>query len=228
VKTWWGALAIAATTSGVAQGQVGYPPAESPFRDLAYKQEATIVMGYFAAGADPVGVAPQSGPMLGARYEVRVGGPAQFAVRVARVFSERNVLDPTKPVDERIVSTDSWPLYLADLGLTFNLTGQKSFRGLVPVASFGGGVATDLKGSEDVGGFKFGTAFALSFGAGIRWVPGSAFQLRLDVLDYLYQVRYPNSYFTSSGSLPAVRSGSQSAWTHNAAITLGGSYQFFR
>jgi hypothetical protein len=186
------------------------------------------VLGYYAAGKDPVGVAPRSGPMIGARYEVRVGGPAQFAVRAARVFSERDILDPTKPEAERIVGTDSWPLYIADLALTFNLTGQKSFRGFVPVLTAGGGVATDLKGSEDIGGFKFGTAFALSYGAGIRWVSGGTYQVRLDALNYLYQVRYPNSYFTPTGSLPAVRSGSQSAWTNNIALTLGGSYQFFR
>lgn len=220
-------LAVA-TTSAVAQAQVGYPPAESPFRDVFYRQEATVVAGYYAAGRDPVGVAPQGGPMVGARYEVRVGGPAQFAVRVARVFSERRILDPAKPEDERIIGTESWPLYLADLGITFNLTGQKSFRGFVPVATVGGGIASDFKGSEDIGGYRFGTAFALSYGAGIRWVSGGRYQVRLDVLDYLYQVRYPNSYFTPSGTLPPVRSGSQSAWTHNAAITLGGSYQFFR
>jgi hypothetical protein len=224
-----GVLAVA-TTSAVAQAQVGYPPAESPFRDLTYRQEMTVVAGYYAAGRDPVGVAPRSGPLLGLRYEIRVGGPAQFAVRVARVFSERRILDPTMPVDERIVASESWPLYLADLGLTFNLTGQKSFRGFVPVATVGGGIASDFQGTADVGGFRFGTAFALSYGAGIRWVPGGAYQLRLDLLDYLYQVKYPNSYFTGSGTLPPVRSESagQNVWTHNAAITLGGSYQFFR
>jgi hypothetical protein len=221
------ALAVA-TTSAVAQAQVGYPPAESPFRDLVYRQELTVVAGYYAAGKDPVGVAPGSAPMFGLRYEVRVGGPAQFAVRLARTFSERDVLDPTKPEDERIIGTHPWALYLADLGITFNLTGQKSFRGIVPVATVGGGIATDLRGGEDVGGFSFGTPFALSFGAGMRWVSGSRYQLRLDVLDYLYQVRYPNSYFTGSGTLPPVRSGAQNVWTHNAAITLGGSYQFFR
>jgi hypothetical protein len=220
-------LAVAATST-VAGAQVGYPPAQSPFRDLVYRQELTAIGGYYAAGKDPVGVAPQSGPIIGARYEVRIGGPAQFAVRAARVFSERNVLDPTKPEAERIVGTESWPLYLADLGITFNLTGQKSFRGIVPVATVGGGIASDFKGGRDVGGYRFGTAFALSYGAGVRWVTGGRYQLRLDVLDYLYQVRYPNSYFTANGTLPPVRSGSQSAWTHNAAITLGGSYQFFR
>ena len=227
MKRWMVGLACA-TISVSAEAQVGYPPSESPFRDLPFRQEATIVAGYYAAGKDPVGVAPQSGPLIGARYEVRIGGPAQFAVRVARVFTERSILDPTQPEETRIIGTQSWPLYLADLGITFNLTGQKSFHGFVPVTTIGGGVATDLRGSEDVGGYNFGTAFALSFGAGIRWVSDGPLQLRLDVLDYLYQVQYPNSYFVPSGTLPPVRSGSQNVWTHNAAITLGGSVQFFR
>ena len=222
------AVLAVATMATAAQAQVGYPPAQSPFRDLVYRQEATIVAGYFAAGKDPVGVAPQGGPLIGARYEVRVGGPAQFAVRVARVFSKRDILDPTKPLDERIVGTEDWPLYLADLAITFNLTGQKSFRGFVPVATLGGGIASDFQGSSDIGGFHFGTAFALSYGAGVRWVPSGRYQLRLDIIDYMYQVQYPNSYFTGSGTLPPVRSGPQNVWTHNAAITLGGSYQFFR
>ena len=117
MKAWMAVLAVATMTTA-GQAQVGYPPAESPFRDLVYRQEATIVGGYFAAGKDPVGVAPKGGPMIGARYEVRVGGPAQFAVRVARVFSERDILDPTKPLNERIVGTEDWPLYLADLAPT--------------------------------------------------------------------------------------------------------------
>ena len=217
-----------ATTSVMAQAQVGYPPAESPFRDIPYRQELTVVGGYFAAGKDPVGVAPQGGPVVGVRYEARIGGPAQLAVRVSRVFSERQLLDPTRPEGDRFYAVQSWPLYLADLGITFNLTGQKSFRGFVPVATMGGGIASDFKGGEDIGGYKFGTAFALSFGAGIRWVSDGRYQVRLDVLDYLYQVRYPNSYFTPSGTQPPVRSGAQNVWTHNAVITLGGSYQFFR
>ena len=72
----WTVVVACATISVSAQAQVGYPPAESPFRDLPFRQEATIVAGYFAAGKDPVGVAPQSGPLVGVRYEARIGGPA--------------------------------------------------------------------------------------------------------------------------------------------------------
>ncbi len=226
-KTLAGVLAMMVTTSSLG-AQVGYPPSQSPFRDLFYSQEATLFTGYYAAGSDPVGVGPQSGPMIGARYEVRIGGPAQFSVRAARIFSERSILDPSKPVGQRFVDTESMPLYLMEIGITFNLTGQKSYLGFVPVASVGGGVASSLSSKRDVGEFKFGTPFAISVGGGVRYVSDGPLQLRLDVLDYLYQIRYPNTYFQSVGGVAPVRRGSQSAWTQNLAATVGASYQFFR
>ena len=227
MKALAGVLGMMVITTA-AGAQVGYPPSESPFRDLFYRQEATIFTGYFAAGGDPVGVAPRSGPMVGVRYEARIGGPAQFSIRAARAFSERTTIDPTKPEGERIVGTSDLPLYLIDAGITFNLTGQKSYRGLVPVISAGGGIVSNFSAQRDVGGFRLGTPFAISWGGGVRYVGDGPYQLRVDVLDYLYQLRYPNSYFQSTGGAAPVRRGTQSAWTHNLAITVGASYQFFR
>ncbi len=224
----WLTLIASAVVASPAGGQVGYPPTESPFRDLEFRQEFTLYSGYFAAGKDPVGIAPQSGPMLGARYELRIGGPAQLSIRFARVWSDRTVLDPGQPPGSKVVGTRDVGLYLADAGFTFNLTGQKSWRGLVPVASAGGGVASDFHGSRDVGGFRIGTPFAISLGGGVRWTPTGPYQLRLDVLNYWYQISYPNSYFDGTTTNPPIRDGSQSVWTRSLAITLGASYQFFR
>ena len=67
------AAAAAALLASTAGAQVGYPPERSPYRDLEYRQELTLLTGYYAASADPAGVAPRSGPMLGLRYDVRVG-----------------------------------------------------------------------------------------------------------------------------------------------------------
>ena len=216
-------------SASAAQGQVvGYPPAQSPFRDLEYRQEFSLFTGYYTARRDPAGVAPQSGPMVGVRYEVFIGGPAQFMARLGHVVSDRTVLNPNLALDQRVVGTRSAPLFLADVGVSFNITGRKSYRRFVPVANIGLGLAADLKGA-DVGGFRFGTPFALSFGGGIRYVPPGPYQVRLDVTDYLYSIRYPNTYFTSNGGNPPIQTGSkQSFWTHNAALTLGASYQFFR
>ena len=225
------AAAAAVLLASSAQAQVGYPPERSPYRDVEFRQELTLLTGYYAASSDPAKVAPQSGPMLGVRYDIRVGGPASLTARVARVFSERNVLNPAlNPGAGRALGAEAWPLYLGDVGLTIALTGQKSLHHLVPVLSAGAGVASDFR-SQDVGGYRVGTTFALNFGGGVRWVPGGSFQMRADVTDHLYQISYPGTYFlpTSSGGAPVLgASQSRSVWKHNAAITVGASYLFFR
>jgi hypothetical protein len=225
-------LLVVSAAPGVLRAQVGYPPAQSPYFDLLYRQEITPFAGYFLASEDPAKVAPRSGPMVGVRYEVRIGGPAQLAARVARVFSERQIIDPTKPVAQRSLGVKDWPLYTGDVNLAINLTGQKSFFRLVPVLNAGIGIASDFKGGGDVGGYKFGTAFAFSFGGGVRWVPGGRFQMRADFADYLYQLQYPQSYTigNSSAGVPPVLKASQGrgSWQHNLALTIGASYLFFR
>jgi hypothetical protein len=229
-------LSVAALALGVPlapvrlHAQVGYPPERSPFYDLEYRQEITPFVGYFLASEDPAKVAPRSGPLVGARYDVRIGGPAQLTVRAARVFSQRTPIDPTKPVGERALASRNVSLYTGDLSLSINLTGQKSFHHLVPVVTGGIGIASDLGGRQDVGGYEFGTSFAFLFGGGVRWVPGGRFQLRVDVADYLYQIQYPDSYVLGTQANPAVLRPSQgrSSWQHNAALTVGASYLFFR
>jgi hypothetical protein len=225
------ALALVLAAAPVA-AQVGYPPGASPYRDLEFHQQATLFTGWYAAQSDPAGVAPQSGPMLGLRYDVQIGGPAQFTARLATVRSERTVINPALPPATRVVGTRSWPLYTADASLSVNLTGQKSWRKLVPLLNAGIGVVSDMKGGTDVGNYKFGTSFAFDFGGGVRYVPGGNFQLRADVADYIYQIQYPADYTlssTSNGSSPVIASGKPTGyWRHNLALTLGASYQFFR
>jgi hypothetical protein len=212
-----------------AAAQVGYPPEKSPFTDLEFKQEITALSGWFSASRDPAGVAPKGGPLIGARYDIRLGGPAYFTARAAYVNSKRDILDPTKPKATRLLRSQQWPLWLMDVGLTMNLTGQKSYHGLVPLTTFGLGVAADWK-RPDKSGYKFGTTFALSFGAGVRWIKGERLQLRADLTDHLYNVGYPGSFFqaASDGSTVLPRGHAESVWKHNAAVTLGASYMFFR
>jgi Outer membrane protein beta-barrel domain len=224
------AVGAVAGTAAPAAAQVGFTPEKSPYRDLDYRQELTGFAGYYSASKDRAGVAPRSGPIVGARYEVRIGGPAQLYVRGARAFSERNVIDPTKPLATRSLGTQSTPIYLADLGISLNLTGQKSVHSFVPVLSGGFGVVSDFDSKRDVGGYDFGTSFAFSFGAGIRYAPGGRFQLRADVNDFIYQIQYPATYFVAASDQTSVlkASAGRSQYRHNAALTLGASYLFFR
>jgi hypothetical protein len=223
-------IALLCATATPALAQIGHPPAESPYHDVPFKQELTLYGGYFGGARGSVGAGLQGAPLVGARYAIRLGGPAEFTAHLARASSSRTVLDPSKPPATRAVGTTSTSLYLADVGLALNLTGQKSYHRLIPVAAFGLGVASDMGAKRDASGFKVGTPFALNFGAGLRYVPGGNIAVRLDVMDYLYQLSYPSSfYFVPTGSTPILgpRAGNNE-WTHNPVITLGVSYLFSR
>jgi hypothetical protein len=214
-----------------AQQVVGHAPQASPFIDLEYKQELSLFGGHYNAGKDAVGVAPQDGPMVGLRYDLRLGGPASLTTRFAYVSSERTIIDPRRPAAIRVVEENaSWPIYLAEVGISVNLTGQRSYRRFVPFLNGGAGVATDFKGGADVGAWSFGTPFAFSFGGGMKWVPTGNLQARLDLSDHLYQIKYPNSYYqTASDGTSVLRpNAAKSDWTNNFGFALGISYLFFR
>ena len=217
-------------SSAAAQVDVGYPPPKSPYRDLEFKQEATAFGGYFLAAKDPAGVAPRSGPMMGVRYEVTVGGPAQLVARLARVNSERRVIDPSLPKATRDLGIQTWPIYLADVGMSLNLTGQRSWHGVVPIIYTGVGLASDLDKQHDDDPFNLGTTFALSLAGGLRIVPGGRFQLRADAGTYIYQIKYPTAYYglTSDNTTVLDTKQAKNFWKRNFGFTLGASYLLFR
>lgn len=224
--------------------QVGYPPQQSPYRDLRETMEVTLYSGYFRAKKDPARVAPVSGPMFGAQYQWRAGGPAHLTVDVARVESERRVLDPDKngidpttntaclltDVNCKSAGVYRWPLYMVDGGVTMALTGERSFMRMVPLVKAGVGLVTDFHSQPDVGAFGFGTRFALTWGAGLRVVPGGRYSVRADISNRLYTVKYPISYYVPSedGSTIFATTQSRTAWLNNPAFTIGVSYLFSR
>lgn len=227
----FGFVFLAVSMPAAAQTvDVGYPPPKSPFRDLEYHQELTFFGGYFSAAKDPAGAAPKAAPMEGIRYEVTVGGPAQLYARLARVNAERNVIDPSLPEATRHLGSQSWPVYLMDAGLSLNLTGQRTFHGIVPVVALGGGLVSDLDKSVDADPFNLGTTFAFSLGTGLRMVPGGRFQIRADVGTYLYQLKYPTQYYAASTDNTSVLPEKQvkNFWKRNGAFSLGVSYLLFR
>lgn len=225
------ACVLLAASAAPSLAQVGHSPASSPYHDVPFKQEITVYGGHFGGAAGKAGVGPTAGPLIGVRYAIHLGGPAEATAHVARVSSSRMVKDPEMTGDERLLGEQSFGLYLADVGLALNLTGQKSYHRLVPVVGVGLGVAS-VSGGKDVGGFNVGTPFALNFGAGLRFVPGGNFSARVDVYDYMYQLSYPSSYFQSppigGGSAILDRNTASNQWTHHAVITLGISYLFSR
>jgi hypothetical protein len=231
-------VAAACTALAPANAQVGYEPRRSPFRDLELTQEVSVFTGYYKAKRDPARVAPQSGPITGMRYQWRASGPAHLTAELSRVGSQRRVLDPEQPescppnpaADCKLVDTFRWPVYFADAGVSLDLTGARSFHHLVPDVRAGIGLASDFHTKADVGDFAFGTRFAINWGAGIRWVPGGPYQVRLDLSNHFYSVRYPETYYRPASDNTQVLAPRQkkSVWLNNPALSIGFSYLFSR
>ena len=222
------ALVIAASS---ARAQVvGFKPEHSPYLDLDYSQEITPLLGYYWGRVDPAGVAPGNGALVGLRYEWRAGGPAHLTGEIARISSSRLVIDPAKPPATRDLGERSWPIWSADAGLGMSLTGARSWHNLVPEVKAGVGLMSDFK-SADVGGFKYGTRFALTWGAALRYVPaGSRYQIRADFSNRLTSIRYPDVYFRppTAGLTPVLTGKDQSVWRNNPSLSIGISYLFSR
>ncbi len=220
-----------ALTAAPAAGQVGHPPSESPYRDVPFKQEVTLYGGSYQGAIGKAGVGPTGGPVIGARYSIRLGGPVEATAHLARVATSRMVKDPLKAGDERLVGEQSFGLYLADVGFALNLTGQKSYHRFVPVVGAGLGVVSGSSGT-DVGGFKVGTPFALNFRAALRFIPQGNISARLEISDNMFQLSYPSSYFRSppigEGGPILDTSAGNNQWTHHRVLTLGISYMFSR
>jgi hypothetical protein len=202
---------------------VGTPPDRSPFRDLEHTREWTYFAGYYSAEKDPEGVAPRSGPMLGGRWDVRLGGPAYVAARLGGAMLPRSIIDPSKPIDERFVGEETVPMLFTDLVLGIQLTGFKSWHGIVPLINGGFGLTADLRGKNDVGDYRFGAPMTFTYGAAIKWLPGRNWQVRVDWSTYIYRIHYPESYYLRTGTDDPVRLPNEpnSLWQKNRSWQFG-------
>ena len=225
------ALTAALLCLGVAPlaAQVGSEPDKSPYQDFTYKQDMSVFAGYFTGNKGSAGVGPQSGPVIGVRYGLHVGGPAELSVRLMRANSDRNVIDPTKTGDARNLGMMADPIWIGDVGINLALTGQKSFHHFVPLFGLGVG-ASKSNSAQDVGTYSFGTGFAIHFGGGLKFVTHGPFEARLDVTDYFWQLSYPGAYLLApTGGTSVLPEGhAQNEWKQNGVITLGISYIFKR
>jgi hypothetical protein len=168
--------------------------------------------------------------MVGLRYELSLTGPLAFSTDVTRSFSQRDVLEPTRPAAQRAAGRENTPVYAVDVALALNLTGEKSWHHLVPQVRAGLGVVSSAA-KDDSSGFSFGTPFAFSLGGGLKFVPnGGRLALRADVTDRIFKLSYPDAYYRLASDNTAVlpRTTSSSFYTHHTALTVGVSYLFRR
>jgi hypothetical protein len=221
-------LAVSVAATPVA-AQVGHAPDQSPYRDLPWKQSLAVFGGGLQTGTDPAGVGPQSGWLAGVRYDLRIGGPVSLVGRIGTGPTSRRVIDPLAAPASRDLGDETSQLLTADLGISMNITGQKSWRRVVPVVSGGVGVATDFKGTPDDGGYRFGTRFMFTYGLGLRYHAEGRWEPRLDFTNFLWQLQYPPAYrATPAGGTAPVVSSRKAPWMGNHLWSFGLSYHLFR
>ncbi|MEO7218883.1 MAG: hypothetical protein ABI026_11870 [Gemmatimonadaceae bacterium] len=212
-----------------AQVVVGHTPQTTPYHDIDAVQRITVFGGYFQAQGDGLNTSPQSGPAFGLRYDLPVAGPGDFYVRIQRANSWRDAYNPTLTGAARSLGRQNLALYSGDLGFGLNLTGRRTWHGLIPTIDFGLGIVS-ASGTTANDPYSFGTQFAFSTGFGIRYNPRNSFELRFDAGPTFYQNHNPAAYFvTPTGGTPLLsNTASRSGYQHSVSYTAGLVIPIFR
>lgn len=231
VRAIWAVSTFALVVMGAspATAQVGHLPSGSPYADLKLGQEVSVFAGYFNSDIGPARVLPKASPFGGVRYDLPVGGPAVLSARYSLIPSDRTFVDPTRPRRTRVLGVQSAQTHVVDVGLTLLLTGQKTWRRLLPSLSAGAGLASDFA-KADTGGYSFGTKFAFTGGGTVRYVLRNNWSVRVDATNYLWRNSYPDAYYAVASDTSAVLKPNveKKSWNGTWGFSLGLSMPIFR
>ena len=221
-------LVISAGSALGAQ-TVGSLPDKSPFADLHDAQRLGVFAGMLITGKDVAGVNPKSAPMVGLRYDLSVGGPAYLTGTLFGTSTTRTILDYTKSAATRKVGSQATGLVGANIALAVSATGERSWKGIQPLVNVGVGMMAAPGDKQDVSGYKFGAAFSFSYGVGVRWVSSRSSEFRLDLNQYWWALKYPETYRSTQGDPVAIKpNGALNSWTANTALTVAWTFRAFR
>lgn len=202
----------------------------SPFRYVDERQAVSVFGGYVIADQGKLDLGPQSAPAFGVRYSLRLGGPFDAEASATYFPTTRVVWDTTaanQPL-ERLGEAD-FALGLVDASLRFNITGPRTYHGLMPYLVAGGGAAFTVSDDDtlerarevDAGArFRFGTRFAGHVGAGLEWFATRRLALRADARDVFWKLRTPPAIVRQRNDVPG------DEWVQNFVLSLGVAFHF--
>ena len=185
------ALAPAALSAQVA---VGHTPAGSPFMDLPRGHTLTLSAGLMTGGTGSIGLGPTDGTVIALRYDRRLSALVGITGGVGVSALERLVAHPDAPVESQFTGPVDQTVTLVDIGLHFNVTGDKSWRRLAPFFMLTGGFGFAQEPAADTTSYEFGTKFFFQPGIGTRIMLSPRLQLRAEALAVAWKLSYPSSY----------------------------------
>ena len=198
----------------------------SAYRDYSEKQSFSLFFGYFGGNRGSAGVGPQGSAIAGLGYLIHLGGPANAFARFSYAKSQRDVVDPALPPTARVTGPIAAPLYMIDIGVTADVTGEKLWHGMTPYAGFDLGLANGSN-TPDAGGYKFGTQFYVGLGGGLKYQVKGPWVVTMNAWFQWWQLHYPPSYFEGTQSVLPINAPDKD-WTTNGVYTIGLSYLFKR
>jgi hypothetical protein len=225
-------LAVALLLPATVDAQV----IDSPYRWVERAMNAGVFAGVISPTTGIVELGPQSGPVVGSRFSMRLSGPFTAELDVGYLPTSRAIVDTVRVGGEwQQIVVDGAPveapvqMLLAQLGLRFNVTGARTYHGLQPFLLLGGGAAVDLvrrPTEEEIlpinARFRFGTSFAGQLGGGVEWFATERVALRADVRNVIWRIRYPEAFRIADQDnvIPA------NEWRSNHQLTAGISLYF--
>ena len=224
------ALTAALLCLGIAPlaAQVGSEPEKSPYQDFTYHQDFTVFGGYFGGNKGTANVGPQSSPIFGVRYGLHIGGPAELSVRVGSASVRPATCSTPRRTAPRAISARcpirSGSRDVADQPRAHRAEELSPLR--IPSSASGVG-SSRSNTSADVGGYSFGTGFAIHFGGGLKFVTHGPWGARLDRLGLLLAavgIRARTSLAPTGGTSILPQGQAQNEWKQNPTITFGISY----
>ncbi len=220
------ALLLAVLAATPARGQ----QIPSPYRFVETKQEAGLFAGWTSLGTGRFDFGPESAMVAGGRYSIQISGPLAFEAVADVLSGTRSVIDPGRAEEDRVVGEADVLLGSAEGRFVLSVTGGRTWNGLQPYLSLGGGMIFDL-GTEQPADeillaedrFDFGSSFLGSAGLGTRLFLSERFTLRGDGTFSLYQIDTPPGFSDPDRDFEAVE---ESEWVRGLMLTLTLGYRF--
>lgn len=218
--------ALLATTAVSAAGQ----GIDSPYRFVDANQQVGVLGGYVFTDPGTVELGPTDAAVIGARYGIRISGPFGLEGTLLYMPTSRMVLDTVVTPTQadtlyQTVGEADLSLAIGHADLRFDLTGPRTWNGLMPYVLLGLGAAIRVSEDETVDEdlpsedrYRFGTRLVGDLGAGVEWFPLERWTVRLDARDYLWKIQVPRGLRTT-GTTPE-------EWVQNYLLSLGVSYRF--
>jgi len=202
----------------------------SPYRFIETRHEAGAFVGLISMDTGPFEFGPEGGLLSGLRYALELTGPLSLEGVASLVAGERSVVDPRRAEGSRIIGTADTYLTSVDARLKFAFNGRRTWHGLGPYLTAGGGFLFDLAGEgewdrelDEDDRFSQGNSFLGVMGGGLRFFPMERLVLRADLEGRFWKIGTPSGFSDAALGLGPVE---RDRWVSGWGFMLGAALRF--